>query len=101
MIVPFAHVLVVSAVMFVLGLGAVLLRRNLILILIGVEIMLNGVGLALVGASALWQRADGQVLVVFLMALTAAEVAISLAMVVAMKRRKGSLDADVFRDLRG
>ncbi len=101
MIVPFGHVLVVATAMFVTGLAAVLLRRNLILILIGVEVMLGGVGLALVGASALWQRADGQVLAVLLMALSAAEVAISLAMVVYMKRRKDSLDADAFRELRG
>jgi NADH-quinone oxidoreductase subunit K len=99
--VPFEHVLVFSAILFLLGLACVLARRNLIFILIGVEIMLNGAGLTLVGASALWAQVDGQVLVVFLMALTAAEVAISLAVVVALKRRKGTLDPDAFSQMKG
>lgn len=101
MIVPFGHLVGLSVLLFVLGFACVLLRRNLILILIGVEIMLNAAGLLLVGSSALWQRADGQVFVVFLMAVTSAEVAVSLAMVVYMKRRKGSLDADAFDEMRG
>ncbi len=101
MIVPFGHVLVFSAILFFLGLWCVLARRNLILVLIGVEVMLNGVGLTLVGASALWGVVDGQVFVVFLMALTSAEVSISLAMVVYLKRRKGTLDPDEFDAMKG
>ena len=55
------------------------------MILIGVEIMLNAVGLALVGGPALWQQVDGQIFVIFLMAMTSAEVSISLAMVVYLR----------------
>ena len=84
MIVPISHILLVATTLFVMGLGCVLARRNLIMILIGVEIMLNAVGLVLVGGSALWQKVDGQIFVIFLMAMTAAEVGISLAMVVTM-----------------
>ncbi len=101
MIVPFQHLLVLASLLFFLGLMAVLVRRNLIMILIGVEIMLNAAGLVLVGASALWQQLDGQVMVIFLMALTSAEVSISLAMVVYLNRRKKTVDVRAFDELRG
>jgi len=101
MIVPFEHLLVLASLLFFLGLMAVLVRRNLIMILIGVEIMLNAAGLVLVGASALWQQVDAQVLVIFLMALTSAEVSISLAMVVYLNHRKQTVDVRAFNELRG
>ena len=101
MIVPLAHVLVVATIIFVLGLACVLARRSLIMILIGAEIMLNAAGLALVGGSAYWQRVDGQLMVLFLMAMTSAEVSISLAMVVYLRRRKGTIVADDFREMSG
>lgn len=101
MIVPMQHLLVLASILFLLGLMAVLVRRNLIMILIGVEIMLNAAGLVLVGASALWQQLDGQVMVIFLMALTSAEVSISLAMVVYLNRRKKTVDVRAFDELRG
>ncbi len=101
MIVPFHHLLILATLLFLLGLMAVLVRRNLIMILIGVEIMLNAAGLVLVGASALWQQIDGQVMVIFLMALTSAEVSISLAMVVYLNRRKKTVDVRAFNELRG
>ncbi|HEY5674096.1 MAG TPA: NADH-quinone oxidoreductase subunit NuoK [Malonomonas sp.] len=101
MIVPLEHVLILSTILFLLGLVCVLVRRNLIMILIGVEIMLNAVGLLLVGASAFWQQIDGQVMVIFLMAMTSAEVSISLAMVVYLNRRKGTVDVRAFDEMRG
>ncbi len=101
MIVPITHVLIVSGILFLLGLACVLARRNLIMLLIGVEIMLNAVGLALCGGSAFWQQVDGQIVVIFLMAMTSAEVSISLAMVVFLRRRQGSIDADVFDGMQG
>jgi len=101
MIVPFIHVLAISAAMFLMGLACVLVRRNLIMILIGVEVMLNAVGLTLAGASALWHQVDGQIFVIFLMAMTSAEVSISLAMVVYLRRRRGTVDADAFDEMRG
>ena len=101
MIVPFQHLLILACILFLLGLMSALVRRNLIMILIGVEIMLNAAGLVLVGASALWQQLDGQVMVIFLMALTSAEVSISLAMVVYLNRRKKTVDVRAFDELRG
>ena len=101
MIVPVSHVLVVATAMFLMGLGCALARRNLIMILIGVEIMLNAVGLVLVAGSAYWQKVDGQIFVIFLMAMTAAEVGISLAMVVYLRRRKGSINANAFNEMNG
>lgn len=101
MIVPLQHVLVLAIILFSLGLLCVLARRNLIMMLIGVEVMLNAVGLVLVGASAFWQNLDGQMMVIFLMAMTSAEVSISLAMVVYLQRRKGSIDVRSFDEMRG
>ena len=101
MIVPISHILLVASAMFLMGLGCAMARRNLIMILIGVEIMLNAVGLILVGGSALWQKVDGQIFVIFLMAMTAAEVGISLAMVVYLQRRKGTINANAFDEMNG
>jgi NADH-quinone oxidoreductase subunit K len=101
MIVPLEHVIFLAASIFLLGLLCVLMHRSLVMILIGVEIMINGAGLVLVGASAFWQQVDGQLMVLVLMALTSAEVAISLAMVVYLQRRKNSIDIRSFDRLRG
>lgn len=101
MIVPISHILAFSGAMFFLGFACVLAQRNLIMILIGVEIMLNAVGVTLVGASALWQQVDGQIFVIFLMAMTSAEVSISLAMVVYLSRRKKTIEADAFSEMKG
>ena len=101
MMIPFGHALAFAAALFVLGLTCVLLRRQVIMILVGVEIMLNAASLVFVAASAYWQQADGQIFVILLMAITAAEVAVALAMVVYLWRRKCSLVADVFNGMRG
>ncbi len=101
MIVPMNHILIVSAALFFMGLGCTLARRNLIMVLIGIEIMLNAAGLTLVGASARWQQADGQVLVLLLMGVTAAEVAIALALVVYLYGRKRTLDINSFDGMHG
>lgn len=101
MIVPLVHVLAFAGALFFLGLACVLVRRNLIMILIGVEIMINGAGLALAGGSAFWQNIDGQILVILLMALTSAEVSISLAMVVYLQRRRGTLQANSYNEMHG
>jgi NADH-quinone oxidoreductase subunit K len=101
MIVPLSHLLIVAGIMFVMGLACTLARRNLIMILIGVEVMINAVGLTLVGGSAFWQQIDGQLVVVLLMALTSAEVSISLAMVVYLQRRKGTIEADRYNEMKG
>jgi|UniRef100_A0A7C3Z739 NADH-quinone oxidoreductase subunit K len=101
MIVPYSHVLVLAGVLFLMGAAGAIARRNVFLILIGVEIMLNAAGLALVGASLHWGRPDGQAFVIFIMAVAAAEVAVGLALIVHCHRRTGSVNADDYRLLKG
>jgi NADH-quinone oxidoreductase subunit K len=101
LIVPYSHVLILAGLLFLLGAVCALARRNLIMILIGVEIMLNAAGLALIGASLKWQQLEGQIFVIFIMAVAAAEVAVGLALIVYSQRRTGTLDADRYNLLKG
>ena len=101
MLIPFGHALAFAGALFVLGLTCVLWHRQILMILIGVEIMLNAASLVFVAASAYWQQADGQIFVLLLMAITAAEVAVALAMVVYLWRRKRMLVADEFNGMHG
>jgi NADH-quinone oxidoreductase subunit K len=100
-IVPLGHVLALAGLLFVLGLTAALLRRNLLMILVGVEIMLNAAGLVLVGASAYWRQADGQVVALLFMAVAAAEVAVALAMAIHLRRQRNTLDVNRFDGMKG
>ena len=102
MIVPLAHVLILAVVLFILGLVCVLVwRMNLIMILIGIEIMLNAAMLVFVGAAAQWGMADGQVFALMIMAITSAEVSLALALVVYLHRRRKTVNADEFSSLKG
>jgi NADH-quinone oxidoreductase subunit K len=101
MIVPFGHVLMLAAVLFLIGAACAVARRNLIMILIGVEIMLNAAGIAFVGGALKWQEFAGQAFVIFIMAVAAAEVAVGLALIVYAQRRTGSLDPDKYNILKG
>ena len=101
MIVPFGHVLTLAAVLFVLGAICACTRRNLILVVIGVEIMLNAAGLAFAGGSLRWQELQGQAFVIFVLAIAAAEVAVGLTLIVSCHRRTGSLDPDHYDRLKG
>ncbi len=84
------HYLVVSAVLFCLGLLGVLLRRNLLVIYMSLELMLNAANLALVACSRFNNNLDGQVLVFFVITVAAAEVAVGLALIVALYRKRQS-----------
>lgn len=101
MIVPFSYVLYLAVLLFVLGAGCAVARRNLIMILIGVEIMLNAAGLAFIGASLRWQQLDGQIFMIFILTVAAAEVAVGLALIVYLSRRTGSVDANRYSLLKG
>ena len=101
MIVPLTHVLILAAVIFCLGLVCVLVwRSNVIMLLIGIEIMLNAAMLVFVGGANRWGMADGQVFALMIMAMTSAEVSLALAMVVYLHRRRKTVDVDEYRDLR-
>jgi NADH-quinone oxidoreductase subunit K len=100
-LVPFNHVLMLAGVLFIMGAACAIARRNLIMILIGVEVMLNAAGLALIAGSMKWQQLDGQALVLFIMTVAAAEVAVGLALIVYSHRRTGSVNADDYDLLKG
>jgi NADH-quinone oxidoreductase subunit K len=99
--VPVEHVLIFAAGLFALGLLGVLVRRNLIFTLMSLEVMLNGAGLAFIGAGSRWMQPDGQILFLFLLAVAAAEVSIGLAMLLLFRRCKQSLDVDESCEMRG
>jgi NADH-quinone oxidoreductase subunit K len=95
MIVPLSRVLLLSSVLFALGMFCTLARRNLVMMLLGVEIMLNAAAVAFVGASLHWQQMEGQAMVIFILAIAAAEVSIGLAAIIAIYKRSGSVDPDI------
>ncbi len=101
MTVPMESGLALAAILFVLGLAGVLVRRNLVFILMSIEIMLNAAGLAFVAAGSRWQQADGQVMFIFILTMAAAEVAVGLALVLQLYRRLLTVDADAASRMRG
>ncbi len=88
------HYLVVSAALFALGVIGVMIRRNLIVVLMCLELMLNAVNLSFVAFSHYLGSLEGQVFVLFVMVVAAAEVAVGLAIAVAVFRQKGSIDVN-------
>jgi NADH-quinone oxidoreductase subunit K len=102
MIVPLLHVLLLAGTLFVLGLACVVVwRANIIMMLIGIEIMLNAAMLAFVGGAAHWGTPDGQLFALIIIAMTSAEVSLALAMVVYLHRRKRTVNADAFDSMKG
>jgi NADH-quinone oxidoreductase subunit K len=98
--VPLTHYVILSAVIFAIGVTGVLLRRNAIIIFMSVELMLNAVNLLLTAFSAFSQDSSGQVFVFFIMALAAAEVAIGLAIIVMIYRNTNTIDINVMNKLK-
>jgi NADH-quinone oxidoreductase subunit K len=102
MIVPLTHVLILAGIIFLMGLSCTIAwRSNLIMILIGIEIMLNAAMLAFVGGGAHWRLIDGQVFSLVIMALTSSEVSLALSMVVYLHRRKRTVNSDDFGEMKG
>ena len=99
--VPVEHVLLVAAALFLLGLLGVLVRRNIIFLLISLEVMMNAAGLAFVAAGAKWGAPDGQIMFMLILALAAAEVAVALGLVLQISRRFDTLDVDAASELNG
>jgi NADH-quinone oxidoreductase subunit K len=92
--IPTNYFVILAGVLFAIGAGGVLLRRSGISILLGIELMLNAVNLTLVAFSRQHGQLDGQVFVFFVMAVAAAEVAVGLALLVAIFRKQQSIDVD-------
>ena len=99
--IPMLHGLLLAAILFALGLIGILVRRNLVFMLMSIEIMLNAAGLAFIVAGAQWQSADGQVMFIFILSLAAAEVSVGLALLLLMQRRFDKLDVDAANEMRG
>ena len=93
--------LVVSALIFTIGAGGVLVRRNPLVILLCLELMLNAANLAFVAFSRMHGNGDGQIMAIVVMVVAACEVTVGLGVIVAMHRRRMSIDVDEIRELNG
>jgi NADH-quinone oxidoreductase subunit K len=98
--IPLGHYLILSAVLFSIGTAGVFMRRNLITILLSIEIMLNAVNLTFVAFGRSHGAVDGQIIVTFVMTVAAAEAAVGLAIIVALFRHRESLNPDAFTSLK-
>lgn len=99
--IPLEHGLLIAAVLFAIGLVGAMTRRNLVFLLMSLEIMLNAAGLAFIVAGARWANADGQVMFLMILTLAAAEVAVGLGLIIQMHKRFKTIDIDVLSRLRG
>ncbi len=93
--------IVVSALIFSIGAGGVMTRRNPLVILLCLELMLNSANLALIAFSRMYGNADGQIFAIVVMVVAACEVTIGLGVIVAMYRRRLPIDVDELRELQG
>jgi NADH-quinone oxidoreductase subunit K len=92
--VPMEHVLMLAGILFSCGMMGLMLRRNIIFMLISLEVMLNASALAFVAAGARWAQPDGQVIFLLILSVAAAEVAVGLGLVLQIQRRFKTLDMD-------
>ena len=93
--------LILAGILFMLGLISVLIRRNIIFMLISVEIMLNAAGLAFIVAGARWGQPDGQVMFIFIVTMAAAEVSVGLALILQIYHQIKTLEGDAANRMKG
>lgn len=99
--IPLYHVLILSAMLFTIGLVGLIVRRNIFFMLMSIEIMLNAAGLAFVVAGSRWGQPDGQVMFLFIITVAAAEVSIGLALILRLYQQFKTLDVDAASGLQG
>lgn len=99
--IPMEHGLALASLLFVLGLAGVLVRRNILFVLMSLEIMMNAAALAFVVAGARWGQPDGQIMFILILSLAAAEASVGLAILLQLYRRFGTLDIDAASEMRG
>jgi len=99
--IPMDHILILAAVLFSCGLLGLMLRRNIIFMLMSLEVMLNASALAFIAAGARWGQPDGQIIFMLILSVAAAEVAVGLGLVLQIQRRFKTLDMDQVTRLRG
>lgn len=98
---PMETGLLLAGVLFMLGLLSVLIRRNILFMLMSVEIMLNAAGLAFIVAGARWSQPDGQVMFMFILAMAAAEVSVGLALILQIYHQLKTIDSDEASKMKG
>src|SRR5579884_303396 len=99
--IPMRDGLLLASILFTLGLTGLIVRRNLVFVLMSLEIMLNAAGVAFIAAGSRWGQPDGQVVFLFILAMAAAEVSVGLALLLRIYQRFRSLDADAPSEMRG
>lgn len=99
--IPMEHGLALSGVLFSLGLMGLLVRRNILFMLMSLEIMLNSAALAFVVAGSRWVQPDGQIMFMLIITLAACEACVGLALLLQLYRRFGSLDVDAASQMKG
>src|SRR6188474_453206 len=99
--IPVEAGLILAAILFMLGMVSVLVRRNIIFMLISVEIMLNSAGLAFIVAGSRWAQPDGQVMFIFILTMAAAEVSVGLALILQIYHHLKTLDTDAANQMKG
>lgn len=99
--IPAEYGLVLASVLFALGLISLLIRRNIIFMLISVEIMLNAAGIAFIVAGSRWAQPDGQVMFIFILTMAAAEVSVGLALILQIYHQLKTLDSDAANKMKG
>ncbi|NQZ86131.1 MAG: NADH-quinone oxidoreductase subunit NuoK [Colwellia sp.] len=99
--IPLTHVLILSSLLFIIGFVGVVVRKNTLFMLMSLEVMLNAVGVAFIGAGSVWQEADGQIMFMLVLTLAAAEIAVGLALLIRMQRRYRTLNIDVLNQMKG
>ena len=95
------HALILAMLLFSLGLAGLLVRRNILYMLLSIEIMLNAASLAFIAAGSRWAQPDGQVMFLFILTLAAAEVSVALGIVLQLSYRFNTLDADAISEMKG
>ena len=99
--IPMEHGLLLAGILFIIGLVSVLIRRNIIFMLISVEIMLNAAGLAFIVAGSRWAQPEGQVMFIFIITMAAAEVSVGLALILQLYHQLKTLDSDAANQMNG
>ena len=99
--VPIDYYVILSAILFTIGVLGVLIRRNALIIFMSVELMLNSANLAMVAFGSMFESFSGQIFVFFVIAVAAAEVAVGLALIVEIFKSKRSIDVDQMNTLKG
>jgi len=99
--IPMEHGLLLAAILFSLGAVGVLMRRNVLFLLMSLEVMLNAAGLAFITAGSQWGQADGQVMFILILTLAGAEVSVGLALILQLHHRFRTVDIDAASEMKG